>query len=450
MSVSFTSFQGEGNVTGSKHFLKIDGWYYGIDYGMWQGSQELELKNVNYKCPVPIDRLKHVLLTHAHADHCGLLPILVREGFQGNIYCTSATRDLANVVLMDSVKVSGQFTEAEVIDTMDHFRTHSYGKTKNLSDKLSYTAYNAGHILGSAFMSIDIEADGEKRNILFTGDIGRQNGPIVNEPDTNVPAPDYIVMESTYGNRLHEDLDYSLDEVARAITETIERGGKVLIPSFAIERAQEIIYHLKVLMMKNKIPKIPVFLDSPMATTATGVFQIHQECFNHVIKDRFVTKGKNPFSVSSLHIVKDNQESVKLAKSRKPCIVIAGNGMCTAGRILNHLFYGLANPKNAVLLVGYSSENSLARQLADGAEYVLLHDKEVFVEADVLSTGAFSAHADYNEMVNWLKAIDTSKLRKIFLVHGAQDSLEFFQKHLKENGFENVEIVVEGKENILE
>lgn len=455
--ISFTSFQGQGVVTGSKHFLKVGNEYLLLDYGGWQGNQDLELKCKDYKCPINVNQIKAVLLSHAHYDHCGLLPLLVKEGYKNNIYCTSATRDLSSVVLMDSVKVSELFTEQDVIETLNHFRSHAYGKCKQLDDSIEYTAYNAGHILGSSVMSINLKDKGNffqrlfKReskeiNVLYSGDLGRENNPIVYPPETDIPAPDYIIMESTYGNRLHEALLTSLKEFAGMINETIDRGGKVIIPSFAIERAQEIIYYLKVLMRKNLIPKVPVYVDSPMMATATGVFQIHPECFNNKIKDEFVVKGKNPFSVSSLHIIKDNQESLKIAKSKKPCIILSANGMCSAGRILNHIRYGIENYNNSIILVGYSSPGTLARELADGAEYIKLGEKELFVKASVATISAFSAHADYKEMLNWLKNIDTSKLKKIFLVHGQEDSQEFFKNFLIENGFKNIEIVEEGKE----
>lgn len=455
MQVSFTSWQGKGNVTGSKHAISVGNRYIFLDYGIWQGNQDLELKNEHYKCPVNPNQIDAVLLSHAHADHCALLPLLIQDGYKGSIYCTSATRDLASVVLMDSAKVSNLYTEQDVIATLDHFRSHAYEKCKHVNDYFNYTAYNAGHILGSSVMDLEVKAkqsfleklfrkQQKRLHILFTGDLGRKNNPIVNPPAQNVPAPDYIFMEATYGNRLHEDVEYSLEELAGIISETIERNGKVIIPSFAVERAQEIIYYLKVLMQKGKIPKVPVYVDSPMATTATGVFQIHPECFNHTIKDRFISRNKNPFSISSLHIVKDNRESIKLAKSKKPCIVIAANGMCTAGRVLNHLFYGLENYNNTILLVGYASEGTLARQLMNGAEYVNLNSKELIVKANVATIGAFSAHADYLEMIDWLKGIDTSKLKQIFLVHGSTESLETFKQHLAEAGFDKVTIVEEG------
>lgn len=457
MQVSFTSWQGKGNVTGSKHAISVGNRYIFLDYGIWQGNQDLELKNEHYKCPVNPNQIDAVLLSHAHADHCALLPLLIQDGYKGSIYCTSATRDLASVVLMDSAKVSNLYTEQDVIATLDHFRSHAYEKCKHVNDYFNYTAYNAGHILGSSMMDLEVKAKQSfleklfrKRqkhlHILFTGDLGRKNNPIVNPPAQDFPAPDYIFMEATYGNRLHDDLECSLEDLAEIINETVNKEGKVIIPTFAVERAQELIYYLKVLMQKNKIPKVPVYVDSPMATTATGVFQIHPECFNHTIKDRFISQNKNPFSIGSLHIVKDNRESIKLAKSKKPCIVIAANGMCTAGRILNHLFYGIENYNNTILLVGYASEGTLARDLMDGAEYVNLNTKELFVKANVATIGAFSAHADYKETLEWLSGVDTSKLKKIYLVHGSSESLIAMKDFLISNGYPNVEIVQEGYE----
>lgn len=454
MSIEFISFQGKGNVTGSKHFLKVNDQYVLLDYGIWQGKQDIEARNIEYKCPIDINKISAVLLSHAHADHCALLPLLIKEGYKGSIYCTSATRDLSSVILMDSAKISNYYTEKDVIETLDHFRSHAYGKKKIINENINYTAYNAGHILGSSFMSIELMQKQKllfklfKRkqkviNVLYTGDLGRKKNPIVNPPSLDFPAPDYIILEATYGNRLHSDLEYSLEELANIINTTIKNNGKIIIPTFAVERAQEIIYYLKVLMQQHKIPRIPVYIDSPMATTATGVFQIHPECFNETIKSRFVAKNKNPFSLQSLRVVKDSKESLRLAKSKEPAIVIAANGMCTAGKILTHLTYGLENYKNTILLVGYTAEGSLARRLLEGANCVIINGKELMVKANVVNTNAFSAHADYKETLDWISKINTSKLKRVFLVHGNDQSLQDMKNRLESYGFE-------GKVNVVE
>lgn len=456
--ISFTSYGGSQEVTGSHHQLKIDNEIYGIDGGFFQGSQELESHNKDL--PPNIDKLKAVLLTHSHADHLCKLAYFAKNGFTGNIYCTSATRDLASVVLMDSAKIQAYennslYDEKDVMQLLDkQFRSHAYGKRKELSDKMTFTQYNAGHILGSSMFYVECKPHrslidrvlGKDKpiSILFTGDLGRESNPIVNPPDINFPAPDYIVLESTYGNRLHESIEDSRETIAAVINETIEKNGKIVIPAFAIERAQEIIYFLKVLMMKNKIPKIPIYIDSPMASTATGVFNIHPECFNHIIRDQFIAKNKNPFSVSTLHIVKDNSESLKLAKSKKPCIVIAASGMCEGGRIENHLRYGLENYNNTIITVGYMAPNTVGYDLVSGKPYVNIKEKELLVKANIVQVGAFSAHADWSEMLNWLEKVDTSKLKKIFLVHGNEEGLKGMKQHLEEHHYK-AEIVETGK-----
>lgn len=455
--VEFTSYGGSGTVTGSHHQIRVDDEIFGLDCGMFQGSQDLEEHN-NDNIP-NADKLKAVLLSHAHADHVCRLPLAVKQGFTGNVYCTSATRDLAAVVLMDSAKIQSYgdrplYDESDVMKLLDkQFRSHSYGKRKELSSKLAFTQYNAGHILGSSMFYIECSP---KRSIidkilhrsrdisvLFTGDLGREESPIVNPPETSIPSPDYIIMESTYGDRLHEPLSDSLDTIAKVINETSERGGKVIIPSFAIERAQEIVYYLKVLMMKHLIPKIPVYIDSPMAATATGVFSIHPECFNSKIRSQFIEKDKNPFSVSTLHIVKDNAESLRLAKSKKPAIVIAASGMCEGGRIENHLRYGLESYSNTVLTIGYMSPGTVGYDLVSGKPYVNIGERELLVKASIVQTGAFSAHADWSEMLDWLSKIDTSHLKKILLVHGSEEGLAGMKQHLEEHGYK-AEIVKTG------
>lgn len=463
--ITFTSYgasmkNGEGCVTGSNHLLQINNEKVLVDAGFYQGGQDLEQRNQETFKYNPSE-ISAVLLTHSHVDHVGRVAMLVKNGFTGNIYCTSATRDLASVVLMDSAKIQAYdkteplYNEQDVLEVIDkHFRSHAYGKRKQLSDQIAFTQYNAGHILGSSMFYVEcapkrsiidkILKRNKPVNILFTGDLGRENNPIVNPPATDFPAPDYIVMESTYGNRLHESLEASMEEITSIVNETVERGGKVIIPSFAIERAQEIIYYLKTLMMKRKIPKIPVYVDSPMASTATGVFSIHPECFNHVIRDQFIAKDKNPFSVSTLHMIKDNAESLKVAKSKKPCIVIAASGMCEGGRIENHLRYGLERYDNTILTVGYMAPGTLGYDLVSGKPYVTMGEKELLVKANVCQIGAFSAHADWGEMLDWLDKVDTSKLKKIFLVHGNTESLQALKGHLEEHHYK-AEIVEEEK-----
>lgn len=450
-------------VTGSKHFLEVNGKTYEIDCGAWQGESFSIERNREYS--YPIDKLQCILLSHAHFDHCGLLPKIVKDGFQGKIYSTPATRDLAAIVMLDSAKIQSRYrngpvyTEQDVIDTMTHFRCHAYHKEKKIDDNITYTMYDAGHILGSAMIDIAVDKKQtlfqkllkktpEKMHILFTGDLGREVNPITKKPETCIPAPSYIILESTYGNKLHETIRTARNEFANIINETIDRGGKVIIPSFAIERAQELIYYIKCLMQEKKIPRVPVYVDSPMITNATGVFSIHPECFNETIIDKFFSKGKNPFSVRSLEFVSDAHESTLIAKKNEPSIVIAANGMCEAGRILNHLKYGIENKNNTILIVGYTCENTLGRKILQGDKKVTIERKEYNVEARVASIDAFSAHADYKEIESWLSQTDTSKLKKIFLVHGEKEAQASLKSKLEKLGYKT-EIVKENTNYIL-
>lgn len=453
-----TSFGGcDGKVTGSKHFLKVGDKYILIDYGAWQGSRDDQQLNKDFDCPVPLNEIETVILTHAHYDHCGLLPKLIKAGYEGKIRSTPATRDLASIIMLDSARiqqherVGSYYEESDVVKTINHFRCHFYHKEKRLNDYTKVTFYDAGHILGSALVDLEIDNRNifqkpfkKPLHILFSGDLGRDCNPITNKPETCMPAPDYIVLESTYGNRTHQDQGVALKEFANIINRTVERSGKVIIPTFAIERAQELIFHLKTLMNEEKIPRLPVYVDSPMAVNATGVFNIHPECFNSNIQDQFISKGKNPFSVSSLHCVQDFKESLEVARSRKPCIILAANGMCESGRIINHLKYGVSNSRNTILIVGYQGEHTLGRDILEKEPVLTIEDAQYKLNAEVQSLSAFSSHGDFQEQLNWLKQVDTSKLKKIFIVHGDAEAQEFLKSYLTTSGYKNIEIIRNG------
>lgn len=450
MSIITYSLGGAEEVTGSKHILEINGLPYMIDCGAWQGASAAQ--QLNREFVFPSDKLQAVFLSHSHFDHSGLIPSLIKNGYNGKIISTPATRDLTSIVLMDSAKIQkydkggAAYEESDVIETMTHFRCHPYYKEKKLNDDINYTMYDAGHILGSAMIYLDIKnrssifhklfnKDAGRTRILFTGDLGRENNPITRDPDTNMPAMDYIFLESTYGNRTHESISYCYEEFKSIINKTIDRGGKVIIPSFAVERAQEIIYFIKLLMNNNEIKRVPVYVDSPMASNATGVFCIHSECFNDRIKKDFMAQGKNPFSVRSLRFISDFKESQYVAKSKEPAIIIAANGMCEAGRVLNHLKEGVENEKNTILIVGYMAEGTLGYKILNKDKILNIEDKEYELKAEVEKLNAFSAHADYNEIYDWLTKIDTSRLKKIFLVHGDKEAQSFLKEFLTNKGF---------------
>lgn len=512
MAVTCYSLGAAQEVTGSKHILEIDGRSFMIDCGAFQGKRnESDQKNRNFDFAA--DKIESVILTHAHYDHCGLLPVLAKNGYGGNIYATPATRDLANIVMMDSARIQARdaeflakqarkkgekftwkplFSEKDCVKAADQIITLSYNRRMFIAPDVQLEFFDAGHILGSSLAYITIT--GQRKNpvsgkaagglgtsrrrlwhrifginpdvkaktnpqsedalngapsdeirILYTGDLGRKGKPIIRDPATDFPAPDYIFMESTYGNRLHEPSNVAMDDLEKIIRTAVERKGKIIIPSFAIERAQEILYYLHILEDKKRIPHIPIYMDSPMAVNATGIFQLHQECYDDATKQAFLDHHKNPFGWNSMQFVQSVDESKALNEKRGPMIIISADGMCEAGRVLYHLANNISDPNNIILIVGYMGENTLGRKIKDGESEVKILGDWYKVKATVESINAFSAHADYKESLDWLNSIDTSRLKKIFLVHGEKDAQSYMMNYLKENGYSNVEIVKYGE-----
>lgn len=494
MSITAYSLGAAQEVTGSKHFLEIDGRIYEIDCGAFQGSRK-QSDEKNRKFDVPADKIEAVLLTHGHYDHCGLLPLLVKNGYGGNIYATPATRDLANLIMMDSARIQARdaeylrkqaskkgerftwqplFTEQDCIKAANQIVTMSYNRRMFLSRDVEVEFFDAGHILGSAMVELTIAgqaaasakketgksvwhrlfgasrrdgaaAEGKDVRILFTGDLGRPNKPIIRPPATDIPAPDYIYIESTYGNRLHEDESVAMDELAQVVRSAVKKKGKVIIPSFAIERAQELVYFFHLLTDQKKIPSVPIYVDSPMAVNATGIFQVHPECYDEAVNEAFLKHHKNPFGFGQLSFITSVEESKALNQKDGPMIIISADGMCEAGRVLHHLANNVGDPRNTVLIVGYMAENTLGRRIRDGEKDVRIMGEWYKVRADVEQINAFSAHADYRESIAWLKSIDTSRLKRIFMVHGEREAQEFFKGELYREGFKDVTIVKAGE-----
>lgn len=464
--ISITSHGAAEEVTGSKHLLETKNARVLVDCGFFQGHRA-EARAKNERFTFSPYSLYSCINTHGHLDHCGAYPLLVKEGFMGDILSTPATRDIAGLVMRDSAKVQaadakflhGQQTknpqpwrkvypplydEKDVEAALAQYVTASYGRPFPVAPNITATLHDAGHILGSAFVHLEINEGPEPLHVGFTGDLGRKNLPLLRDPEP-MPPVDYLVCESTYGDRLHDPMDTAEEELAQVVRDTAEKGGRVLIPAFAVERTQELIYFLHRLYDAGRIPKIPVYVDSPMAVSATAIFKMHPECYDSETVEQFLDNGSSPFAFDSLSYVTDVEASKKINALRVPCIVIASAGMCEAGRILHHLVHGVGDYRNTILVVGWMGENTLGRALADKRPEVRIFGERHAVKARVKILNAFSAHADYLEIGEYVSAMDLKRLRRVFLVHGEPHAQAYLAEHLKGLGVREVAILKAGE-----
>lgn len=448
--MKLTSFGAALEVTGSQHLLEVNGKRILLDCGLFQGHRKLAFeKNRDFKYdPASIDA---VLISHAHIDHTGNLPHLVKEGFKGFIHCTPATTSLCEVMLADSAYIqeadAGYFarkhkdtalamdplyTQEDAAYCMQFFKEQPLDKPFELFPGVTVTFLEAGHVLGSGLICLDIEdqEDGKKKRLVYTGDLGRTKLPILNDPH-QVQKADYLLCESTYGNRNHAPIEEGIPDLARVINRTIQRGGKVLIPAFALERTQELIYSLHLLAEKGEIPKtLPIFIDSPLATRITGIFGKHTNLYDAEIQKNFKSK-RNPFDLKQLKFTATVEESKKLNYFRGPCIIISASGMCEAGRIRHHLRNNIEDPRNSLVVVGYMAENTLGRKIVDGENPIKIFDEMYEVKAEVVILESFSAHADKDDMDRFIGAIHG--LKKVMLVHGEVDQSQVMAERIRKN-----------------
>lgn len=468
MKIKLTFLGGAQNVTGSQYLVEANNTKFLVDCGIYQERQFLERNWASF--PVPLKSLNAILLTHAHLDHCGLVPKLVREGFKGPIYATPATAEIAEITLMDAAKLQvedaefkrkrheregreGPYPEMPLYTPDDAkasaalFSRVGYEEVFAISDGIEATFYDAGHILGSSMIRVRIWQGQEERAIIFPGDIGRWEKPMLNDP-TLFEEADYILVESTYGDRVLPGPDESANELAEVINDTVKARGNIVIPSFALERTQEVLYYLNKLLIENRMPHIMVFVDSPMAVSVTDVFEHHPELFDAEMID-LISRGRSPFHFQGLHLMRTVGESKAINHIAGTVIIIAGSGMCTGGRIKHHLVANISRPESTILFVGYQAENTLGRRIVDGTAEVRILGQRHPVRARVVKINGFSAHADQSQLLRWLSAFKKPP-RQLFIIHGEANVAKRFATLVRDKTGWNITIPSYRDEVILE
>ncbi len=443
-------------VTGSQHLLEVNGKKILLECGLYQGRRKDTYEyNKNFMFdPADLDAM---ILSHAHIDHSGNIPNLVSKGFTGPIYTTSVTVDLCQFMLRDSAYLQEKDVEwvnkrkqkkgetlVEPLYTMDdvelamnQFVGMQYDYTFEIVPGVKVTFRDAGHILGSASVLLEINENGKKYRLGFTGDMGRTNMPIIRDPN-QLRDLDILIMESTYGDRVHDASPDVEKRFAETIKRVIDRGGKIIVPAFAVGRTQLLVYELHKLFDQNRIPNIPIYVDSPMACNATDVFRMHPECYDRETYRLFSSDHEDPFGFGRLKYIRKAEESKLLNTTDNPCVIISASGMAEGGRIMHHLSNNIGDPKNLVLFVGYAAEHTLARKIMDGEKIVKIFGEEHAVRCEVEKIDDFSAHADRDEMIDYLKFIKPDQLKHLFLVHGEEEQALPFKKKLESLGYKNV------------
>jgi metallo-beta-lactamase family protein len=449
MAIELAFLGAARNVTGSAYLVEANGARVLVDCGLYQ---ERELRARNWQpFPVTPESIDAVILTHAHLDHCGLVPKLVRDGFAGAIHCTAVTAEIARIVLLDSAKIQEEdaayksrrhrkegrkvrfpevplYTARDAETVFNRFSGCAYEEPVPVAKGMEARFHDAGHILGSSAVELAVSQDGRARTLVFSGDVGRWDRPIIEDP-TLIERADYITVESTYGDRVHKGKRDTDDRLVEVIRHACDKGGNIVIPSFAIERSQELLYRLNELLIEGRIPELAVFLDSPMAASVTKVFEAHPELFDKEMTE-LVNNKMSPFHFSGLKMVGSTSESKALNRLRGTSIIIAGSGMCTGGRVKHHLVNNISRPQNTVLFVGYQASGTLGRRILEGEKVVRILGQDRKVRARVERINGFSAHADREELLRWLSGFK-SEPRRLFVTHGEPLAAQHFAEFVK-------------------
>jgi metallo-beta-lactamase family protein len=450
MDISLSFMGAARGVTGSRYLVEANDVRLLVDCGLYQ-EREFQHRNWEPFRVAPAE-LKAVLVTHAHLDHCGLLPKLVNEGFRGRIICTPATAEIAEIILLDAARLQEEdaaykkkrhiregrkgpypevplYTIADAEATLPLFQPVDYNTPVAIGDGIEATFHDAGHVLGSSMIRLIISQGEEKRSIIFSGDIGRWDRPMLQDPSV-FRKTDYIVVESTYGDRAHEGTEDISDNLAEIVNAAFKAGGNIIVPSFALQRTQEILYYLNLLRLDNRIPELHVYLDSPMAIKITGVFRQFTGLFDQEMKD-LLRQRNSPFDFPGLKMVETVEESKALNEIKGTAMIIAGSGMCTGGRVKHHLVTNISRPESTVLFVGYQAGGTLGRQILDGAKSVRIHGQQRPVRAHIAQLHGLSAHADRDDLLRWFSKLSVSP-RHVFVTHGEASAAEKFRDFLAE------------------
>jgi metallo-beta-lactamase family protein len=454
------SFHGAAQmVTGSKHLLELnDGTKILLDCGMFQGNPK-EAAELNLNWGFVPSQVDYLILSHAHIDHCGLIPKLIKDGYTGKVYCTPGTLDLARILLLDSAHIQEQdafyvnkkrarqgekpisplYTIKDVHKALEHFEEVSYHEQKDLTDAVTFHYTDVGHILGSAAVHLKIKEKGKQTQLTFSGDVGRYNDELLRSPE-NFTQADYLILESTYGDSLHEDIHITENKLLDAIIDTcIRKKGKLIIPSFSVGRTQEIVYTLNRLEIDNKLPDLDFFVDSPLSVEATNIIKEHMNELNKKFQ-QFRTKDPEPFDFKRLQYITDLEDSKILNARKEPCIIISASGMADAGRVKHHIKNAISNTKNTILIVGYCEPRSLGGKLMRGEKEVTLFGDPYMVNAEVRVMRSMSAHGDYDDLCQFIACQNPDLVKQLFLVHGEPEVQQNFKNKLIHKGFAEVEI----------